>query len=266
MSNILILRAIQQINLWGMFVGIGFLFYLNQWYYYLAAVVAVLLITKFGASIGQHRYFSHRSFTTTLFKEKVLAWLATLSTTGTILQYSTVHRYHHAHSDLENDLHSPYDIGWWRSWFHWYEKEPSKLVGVSYIKDLLKKPHVMWLHKYYFAVIATYCVLLLVIDPWLVLFCYVVPAGYAWFTSGVLSLPLHIKGAGYRNFETTDFSNNSLVWNWLTLGEGLHNNHHYRQHEYNFAFTKKPGEWDICAFLVEKFLINESHNKKTSSV
>jgi fatty-acid desaturase len=266
MQNVFVLRVLQHINFWGFFVGLVYLFYLNQWYYYLATVIAVILISKVGSSIGQHRYFSHRSFTTTAFKEKIIAWLATLSTTGTILQFSSVHRQHHAHSDTSKDPHSPYRIGWYRSWFHWFDKESSSDVDLRHIKDLLKKPHVRWLHDHYLLILVGYWAILLLIDPWLLVFCYVVPAGYVWFNSAITTTVSHIKEHGYRNFETDDYTNNSHFWNWITLGEGYHNNHHHRQHEYNFAFTKKPGEWDLNAFLIERFLIDESHNKKTAGI
>jgi stearoyl-CoA desaturase (delta-9 desaturase) len=191
------------------------------------------------------------------WKENIVAVLATLSTSGTTLQYATVHRYHHVNSDNGKDLHSPYEIGFYKSFFHWYEKDPTQLAGLSYIKDLLRKPLLIKLHEYYFLVIALYVLSLILIDPVLVIFCYILPVGYTWFNGGALSLPLHIKGAGYRNFETDDFTNNSHFWNWLTLGEGLHNNHHARPGEYNFAFTKNPGEWDFSAWIVDKFLIEK---------
>lgn len=251
MNNTILLRTLQQITTWGIVPGLVYLVYLGQWQYYLALALGIVFISKFGASIGQHRYFTHRSFEMVQWKENIIAVLATLSTTGTVLQYVTVHRYHHANSDNGHDLHSPHEIGWWRSFWHWYTVNPTDVAGPRMIKDLLRKPLLVWLHKYYFAVIAAYVVLLAAIDSRLVVFCYIIPAGFAWWSSAVLSLPLHLESQGYRNFETTDVTVNSHFWNWMTLGEGLHNNHHHRAHEYDFAYTKKPGEWDFSARLVE---------------
>lgn len=255
MNNTLILRILQQINTWSLLPIIIFLFYLNKWYYYIAAIIAVLLISKLGASIGQHRYFTHKSFKVSEFKEKIIAFFATLSTTGSSLQYVTVHRYHHTNSDNGKDLHSPHEIGYWNSFWHWYKENPTEKVPLSTIKDLLKKPHLIFFHKYYFAVIAAYILFLSVIDPLLILFCYVLPAGFSWWSSAVLSLPLHLPSQGYRNFNTNDTTVNSHFWNILTLGEGLHNNHHARPGEYDFAFTKQRGEWDLSAIIVRKFLL-----------
>jgi stearoyl-CoA desaturase (delta-9 desaturase) len=254
MNNIIILRTLQQINTWAVLPGLIYLTYLASIEYYLSLVFAVLLISKVGASIGQHRYFTHRSFKMQPWKEKIVAVLAALSTTGTTLQYVSVHRYHHLNSDRGKDLHSPHEIGYWRSFWHWYKDDPTKVVPLGMIKDLLKNPFLIKLHKYYLLVILSYVLILAAIDINLVLFCYMIPAGFSWWSSAVLSLPLHLPSQGYRNFNTDDETVNSHFWNWLTLGEGLHNNHHAKPGEYNFAFTKQPKEWDISAVIIDKFL------------
>lgn len=253
MNSVRLLRIIQQINSWGMFPALGLLFYLNQWHYYLLAAIGVFLISKIGGSIGQHRYFTHKSFVTTPWKNKLILWLATLSTTGTTLQYVTVHRHHHRYSDTAEDLHSPRNISWWRTWFHWYDRDPSSVVGLSFIRDMLKDPEIMWHHTYYFAIIGGYVLSLLIIDPWLVLFCYIIPAGYAWFNAGVTSLILHHPKVGYTNFDPMDDTRNSTFWNYITLGEGLHHNHHH--HPQKYRFSMRPGEFDFSAWIIEKLLI-----------
>ncbi len=258
MNNTTLLRILQQFNTWGIIPAIIYLIYLNQFWYYVLAMLAVILISKMGSSIGQHRYFSHRSFKMSQWKENIVAVLATLSTTGSCLQFATVHRYHHANSDNGKDLHSPHEIGYWKSFWHWYETHPTDVAGAMIVKDLLRKPFLMFLHKYYFVVIAAYILLLALINPVLIIFCYMIPAGFSWWTSGVLSLPLHLESQGYKNFTTTDHTINSKLWNFLTLGEGMHNNHHARPGEYDFAFTKKSGEWDFSARLIEIFLKRNS--------
>ena len=253
MNNLLAQRIMQQINVWGSLVSLGLLFWVNQWHYYVLCILSVLLISRIGNSAAQHRYFSHRSFETPLWKEKILMILGALSTTGSSLQWASVHRYHHQHSDRHSDIHSPSDIGLWRAWFHWYKKDPHKLIGPHLIKDLLRKPHLVWQHKYYFAIILTYVAILAMIDPWLVLFCYVIPAGHAMFAAGMITAILHYWPHGYRNFDTDDKSSNSHFWNLFLLGEGYHNNHHARPTEYDFAFTRRSGEWDATAAMIRTF-------------
>lgn len=254
MNSVKLQRIIQFISTIALFPILIYMFYLNDSVYYTASILSLLLISKVGSSIGNHRYFSHKSFKMSKWKEKIVAVLATLTTSGTILQYAAVHRYHHANSDNGKDLHSPYEMSLWACFFHWYKEDPSNVVGPSYVKDLLKNQFVLTLHQYYFLIIFSYVAILFLIDPMLIIFAYILPVGFSWWNGGILSLPLHIKGWGYRNFETTDFTNNSHFWNWLTLGEGLHNNHHARPGEYDFAFTKKSYEWDFSAWIVRNFL------------
>ncbi len=48
---------------------------------------------------------------------------------------------------------------------------------------------------------------------------------------------------GYRNYETDEYSSNQRWLAWLTMGEGLHNNHHGRPTSPNF--NHKPDEHDL---------------------
>lgn len=253
--KLILLRVLQHINTWSIVPGVVYLLYLNNLYYYILFLISILLISKVGASIGQHRYFTHKSFKTTLFKEKLMAIFATLSTTGSTLEYVAVHRYHHSNSDNGKDLHSPHEIGYWRSFWHWYKEDVSNFANGYIVRDLLRKPIIVFLHKYYFLVLFSYIGLLYLIDWKLIIFCYMIPAGFSWWSSAVLSLPLHLTSQGYRNFNISDKTVNSNFWNILTLGEGLHNNHHAKPGEFDFAFTKKKFEWDLSAIIVRKFFI-----------
>lgn len=250
--NYLLLKVAQQVNLWGSLVAIVALLWLGSWGYTLAALIAVLFISKIGHSIGQHRFFCHKSFKTGSGRHWLIGLCATLSTTGSSIHYASIHRYHHAHSDKETDLHDPRRLGFLRTFFLMLDPKELERIPRGIIKDLLRDKVAIFFHNWYWPVIVSYVVALAIIDPWLVLFCYVLPAGYSKFISGVQLTFVH--GSGYRNFETTDNSTNSLFWNWVTLGEGLHNNHHARPGEYRFDFTQKPGEFDFAGWLIEKTL------------
>lgn len=249
MNSVLLLRIVQQINFWGMFMGLAALIYLANWWYLVVCLISVILLAKVGLSVGQHRYFSHRSFTTTARKATLLRWLATLSTTGSTLQYATVHRHHHRYSDTPQDLHSPRYLGRWRTWFHWYDQDPSSVAGASIVRDLLRDTHIVWHHRHYWLIISGYILCLAVIDPWLVLFCYIVPCGYAWTNAGIQSLVLHDTD----DDRPGDRSKNSILWNAITLGEGLHENHHRQPAHYRF--TNRTRDFDFPAWLIEKFFL-----------
>lgn len=250
--NYTLLKVCQQINFWGMFLGIILLITTGTWYHFLLCLISVLCISKIGHSIGQHRFFCHKSFKTGSLREKFITLMATLSTTSSIVHYASVHRYHHANSDKETDLHDPRRLGFIKTFFLFMPADSLDRIPPSIIKDLLRNKFVMFCHNWYWPIILTYIAILGIINPILIVYCYIIPAGYSKFISGVQLTFVH--GSGYRNFETTDNSTNSIFWNWMTLGEGLHNNHHARPGEYRFDFTKKSGEFDFAGFLIEKLL------------
>lgn len=90
-------------------------------------------------------------------------------------------------------------------------------------------------------------------------------AGLPWLAAGLLalaSLPA-LQGSvlaaslfivnglghclGYRRFDTRDTSHNVVAWDWLCLGEALHNNHHAYSGRANMAM---PGELEPAYWLL----------------
>jgi stearoyl-CoA desaturase (Delta-9 desaturase) len=70
-------------------------------------LVGMYLLTMTGVELGLHRYFSHRTFETTRPIRILLLILGSMAGQGTVLMWSGVHRWHHAHTDVLGDLHSP---------------------------------------------------------------------------------------------------------------------------------------------------------------
>lgn len=254
--NFHLLNFFKYFNLFGLFVGFYILMYQFTWYYFLLSIITIICISKIGHSIGQHRYFCHLSFKTTVKKDWLIALFATLSTTGSIIHYAGVHRYHHLNSDKPNDLHSPHQNGLIKTFFLKMDQEKFKKIPSRIIKDLVKRKSAIFFHNWYWPTIVLYITILFLIDPLLVVFCYIIPAGYSQFISAIQLSVVHMYG--YRNFETSDKSKNNIFWNFVTLGEGLHNNHHARPGEYDFAFTKKFLEYDFAGFLIRKLLISNN--------
>lgn len=80
--------------------------YVHQWYLIPIGILSMYIFGAF-SEIGIHRYFSHNSFKTTKFKEKVLRLFAFMAGQGPIISWATVHRIHHKYADTINDPHSP---------------------------------------------------------------------------------------------------------------------------------------------------------------
>lgn len=247
-----LLLAVETICLISLPFILIFLYIQGNLMFCLYSLISILFITKLGQSIAQHRYFSHKSFKTNKITETILALAATLSTTGSILHYSLIHRYHHVHSDTERDLHSPKNGNFWRVWFGLLDSSKIANLDLKRIKDLLSIKSVKFFQNYYYPTIFCYIVILGLINPILIVLCYMLPVGYSKFCTGIQGSLNHT--IGYRNFETSDSSTNNLFLNILTLGEGSHNNHHYSPGNYNFGFTNKITEFDLSAFLIRNFL------------
>lgn len=217
---------------------------------------AAFLLSKLnqliGHSIGMHRLFSHRAFTTTPFRENLIAWWSVLVGVGSPIQYALNHRYHHRVADQPRDLHSPVvdgklntALGLWQ--FHGMEWFKSK--GFASPRDLMKQPTLRFINEHYYTiwialVIVTWCI------DWRVMVYGLVMQSFIYHVE--LNIFVNTVGHswGYRNFETGDHSRNNMWVSWYLLGEGLHNNHHAHAQLYDFAVKK--GEFDPSGWVVDK--------------
>ena len=242
------IRALQFVNHLLVVAGFISLFYgiIGINYLYIGAVAYVWFV-MIGTCVGLHRYFGHRSFKTTRYWEYILGISGTLSTVGTIIGWSGLHRYHHAHTDTLEDPHNPHEIGYFNAWF--YNWKPSKFTR-NFIRIELKDPLTVFLHKHYFKVIFAYIILLALINPWLVIWCYCLPACGSYLAISAVTVIGHVHG--YTNHKIADTSKNSWITSVLSLGEGWHNNHHavpgnYRQGE-------KWWELDPSAWIIKNII------------
>jgi len=223
----------------------------------LALFAAHWLLAGFVQSFFHHRYASHRMFSMSPRGERVFHVLTYLVQGPSYLSpraYAILHREHHAYSDTEKDPHAP---GFFANVFAmmW---TTAKRYGAHL--DRTSAPESRFLGGY-----PEWDALDRIGSAW--------PARVAWGTAyallylwlatawwQLLLLPLvwlmgPIQGAivnwcghryGYRNFETTDASRNSLPFDFLCMGELFQNNHHRASGRLNFAV--RPFEFDpTCA-------------------
>ena len=97
-----------------------------------------------------HRYFSHRTFQTTRVFQAVMALLGTLGIQKGPLWWAGHHRFHHRHSDEEEDVHSPLKGGFWWAHIGWllaYNRDDTRWEEV---KDLVRFRELRWLDRWYF--------------------------------------------------------------------------------------------------------------------
>lgn len=168
--------------------------------------------------------------------------------------WSHIHRLHHRHSDTRFDPHSPID-GFWAGHLGWMFKQEQRreIPGFDNIpKDLTNDPDIVFFQKiHYPALILIFAFLYFIggmpLMLWQGCFRITLTLHSAWIINSFSHL------WGYRNFETADNSTNSKILSLFTAGEGLHNNHHFKQTAVNLAF--KPGEFDLGYLYIKTLMI-----------
>ena len=186
----------------------------DLWWWLLAGVVYAKILGLVGVQIGLHRYFSHRTFTTSKIRHILLCWSSLLCGSGSPIAWATWHLHHHKHSDTDKDIHSPNidsfvhaTLTWGMEGDEWWASRqishsPVSLFTDKYVKFVHENWHTIW------AILI--CVTLLI--SWKIcLFLLIFPAAFITMNASVMTNGLaHLSIPGsYRNFETADKSTNN---------------------------------------------------------
>lgn len=249
-------RLLQAFNHIATIPAIAYAVYTQQYYLFAIAFAVWFIIGPVSSVITLHRLLTHRSFKTYPWLEKILSYVSVISTVGPTISWVALHRQHHATSDREGDPHTPYInnkfnlIEAIKIWLGYDWKVPN--IPIRYVKDLMRSSTHKFIFNNYFKIIFAYCILLILVDPMLFLFAYVVPASLTVHLIGVVNILGHSHG--YRNYETKDKSSNSWIANIVSLGEGWHNNHHARPG--NYYTGEKWWEWDLMGLIIKGIKTN----------
>lgn len=242
------IRLVQIFCHFAALAGVIWSFYEHNFWWLGLSVLAFWVTGVLGINIGLHRYLAHRSFETSRWKAILLSLVSVVSVVGTPLSWCGLHRWHHAHSDTESDPHSPHTIGNWKAWFGFWRPVT---IPHKYVEDLLRDPMIVFVHRYYFALIAVYVGILAWIHPLAPAFVFAIPAVFCLHSTSAISVLCHRWG--YRTYKTTDHSYNNWLASLITLGEGWHNNHHGNPREW-----KQGLQWwelDPPAVLIRHFFM-----------
>lgn len=202
-----------------------------------AVAIAVTLywLRMFAIGAGYHRYFSHRSFSTSRAFQFVLAFMAQTTTQKSVLWWAAKHRHHHLFSDTENDVHSPRHKGFLYSHMGWIFARKHDNTDLVKVGDFTGYPELMWLHKFELAPALLLALLTFLIAGWPGLV-----VGFVWSTVAVyhgtfcINSLAHVHGR--KRYVTGDDSRNNWLLALLTMGEGWHNNHHACQYSVRQGF------------------------------
>jgi stearoyl-CoA desaturase (Delta-9 desaturase) len=233
----------------------------------LSAFVIFYVFTGLGASLGLHRQFSHKSFTTPRWFHFLLAVAASMCMQGSPARWATDHVRHHTYSDRAGDPHSPNvdpfgkPLGFWRGL--WHGHWAWMFNGVTSCKATFGKaawgdPILRFVSNTHYLWIALGLAL-----PWgfglwlggseeaaLTAMLWGGPVRAFLMMHGVLSATSIAHRVGEKQFKVADESRNNWLVVILTFGDGWHNNHHRFPKSARHGLL--PGELDVAAWIIER--------------
>lgn len=204
------------------------------------------IVGGLGVSVGLHRHFSHRSFEAQPALRAVLGVCGGMAAQGPAVYWVSLHRMHHAASDLPGDPHSPRVSAWpglgsWRAALRGHvgwvlEHDVPK--PTRYAREMIADPLVRRLSSAYSVCVAA-GVLLPALLSWVVLgreLGHWQSLAFGAYWGGVVRIAIghqviwainsccHLWGT--RPHATREGSTNVAWLSLLSWGESWHNNHH----------------------------------------
>lgn len=196
-----------------------------------------------------HRYFSHKTYSTSRAFQFVMALWCSLAVQRGALWWAYTHRHHHKHSDEEDDKHSPVVDGFWWAHIGWITSKKNFPTDYSKITDLAKYPELVFLNRFDTLIPILFAGSLYGLGAYLgaqgvdtsgaqlLVWAFFISTTVLFHGTSCINSLAHVWGT--KRFKTTDDeSRNSFILTLITLGEGWHNNHHRYQ-----ATTKQGFYW-----------------------
>jgi stearoyl-CoA desaturase (Delta-9 desaturase) len=210
-------------------LGVFAVFFVPFSWKFVALMAATYATRMFGVTAGYHRYFSHRSYKMGRIPQFLMAFLAQTSSQKGVLWWAAHHRDHHQNSDLESDIHSPWQSGFWWSHVGWVISNDFDDYDPSRIKDFGKFSELRWLNRRHWVPTALFgAAIYFSLGLSAFVWGYILSTVILFHCTFSINSLAHIWGS--RRFETPDQSRNNLFLALVTMGEGWHNNHHRFMH------------------------------------
>ncbi|MEK7087592.1 MAG: fatty acid desaturase [Patescibacteria group bacterium] len=207
---------------------------------FLISQVAALATTDY-----LHRSSTHRGVSFHWSVEFLMQMILWLTTGINRREWGAVHLCHHAFADKEGDPHSPILLGLW----------PVQLGNVFLYRKATKDPKVLWYGRNirlswaertifkspYVGLLTGIALVCYLFGFWQGLIISLTHALlYLFLLNNLINGWCHVRG--YKNFRFTLAYNNRFIAA-ITMGEGLHNNHHFRPQRAKLSVKKN--EFDI---------------------
>lgn len=230
-------------------------FSLINWNESIILLVFLVYIRVFFVAAGIHRYFSHKAFKLNRFWQFIFAIAGTLCLQNSLFWWAERHRQHHKSSDTPLDPHNRAEGALW-SHILWIMAD-TKPVDVKKIPDIAKFPELRFLDTHYQLINGIFAlVLLFSFGPHFFAWGYCLATVISWHLNFVVNSLCH--KFGYRTFNGNNQSRNIWVLSFLTLGEGLHNNHHAQSYSPNNRVKKYEVDLTyVILWVLSKLMIVE---------
>jgi len=208
--------------------------YCFSWSGVIISIILYCITIGLGIGVCYHRLLTHRSFKTPKWVRCILTLCGCLAWQGSPIIWVGTHRYHHKHSDKDDDPHSPKHGFTWAHIIWVLTKSPEGFKETDQAKDLLKEPMMMKMHKWFWLPQVIVAILLILGG----LYFGGIQLALSWFMWGIVIRTIaafhftwFVNSAahtwGYTNFNNTDDNSKNLWWVAIfSFGEGWHNNHH----------------------------------------
>jgi stearoyl-CoA desaturase (Delta-9 desaturase) len=213
--------------------------FFTGWSWFAVGFAVFLYFVRMFAVTGFfHRYFSHRTFSTSRAWQFVLAVWGGACVQRGALWWAYTHRHHHAHSDEQEDKHSPRQHGFLWSHIGWITSSKNFPTDYRRIKDLAKYPELVYLNRFDTLIPILFAVAIFFLGHWLgkafpqlgtngfqlLVWGFFISTTFLFHGTACINSMAHVWGR--KRYETGDDSRNSFLLSLITLGEGWHNNHH----------------------------------------
>jgi stearoyl-CoA desaturase (delta-9 desaturase) len=217
------------------------------------------MLTGLGLTVGYHRLFTHRAFSTGTAVSCMLIVMGSMAGRGSMLSWVAMHRRHHELSDQEGDLHSPNlhgdsVRGRLRGFLHahmtWMIEHDYPNVA-HYVPDLMAERTLLIVNRYYYLWVLLGLLMPAAIGGLVAGSLWGAISGFLWggvvrmfaVEQAMSAINSVMHSFGTRPFTTRgDNSRNLGIMAWLAWGEGWHNNHH--AFPYSAAFGLRWFEFD----------------------
>jgi stearoyl-CoA desaturase (delta-9 desaturase) len=207
------------------------MFIYGTWFQWSIVLFIYFLTGCLGMTMTYHRLLSHKSWDPNKYIGYLFTLFATVGLTGSAISWVSIHRQHHAYTDTEKDPHSPAIKGWFYSHF----LSMFSPVELRRVTHLLRDNFYVFQHKFYFEINLVYALILYMIDPFAIIYAWLVPAMILWNAGSSIVSISHRNGKIHN-----DISLALLVW-----GEGYHSIHHADPTKNRF------GKFDLGGIIID---------------